>query len=57
MNGYQIKRILEAQDNLEHLSDWENDFINNLADKKDEFELTEKQNSVLNRISEKIGLI
>jgi len=55
MNGYQVKRINEALDNLQHLSEWENDFINNLADKREDVELTEKQNRTLNRISEKIG--
>ena len=60
MNGYQEKRILEALDNEELLTEWEWDFINSLADmchNKDPSknrELTEKQNHILNRISQKI---
>lgn len=57
MNNYQIKRIYEALDNLEHLSEWENDFINNLAEKPEGYQLSEKENHIINRISQKIGEI
>ena len=55
MNSYQKKRILEALDNEYKLTEWEWDFINSLADKdEDEYELSSKQNSILNRISQKM---
>ena len=57
MNGYQVKRINEALDNLEHLGEWENDFINDLSGKDKDYEISDKQNHILNRISEKIGNI
>ncbi len=57
MNGYQKKRIIEALDNLEHLSDWENDFMLSIANKGDDDELSEKQNSIINRIGEKLGAL
>ena len=57
MNGYQVKRINEALDNLEHLNEWENGFINGLAAKDEDYEISDKQNHILNRISEKIGNI
>lgn len=53
-NKIQRKFILDALDNPEVLSDWEYDFINNLADRDDDYELSEKQNAVLNRISQKL---
>lgn len=55
MNGYQRKRILEALDNEAKLSEWEWDFINSLADRPDDYELSHKQNEILNRISQKMG--
>lgn len=50
----QIRFIKDALDQPEKLSDWEYDFINDLADKDDDYELTEKQNKVLNRISQRL---
>lgn len=55
MNGYQIKRIAEALDHENLLTEWEWDFINSLADLDESKELTAKQNEVLNRISQKMG--
>ena len=58
MNGYQRKRILEALDNEDKLTDWEWDFINSLANKEEErsdYDLSDKQNEVLNRISQKFA--
>lgn len=58
MNGYQRKRVLEAMDNDNKLTEWEVDFINSLAD-QDEItparDLSEKQNDVLNRITQRIN--
>lgn len=54
MNRIQIKFINDAQDNEDCLTDWEIDFINSIADKEADYELSDKQNDVLNRISQKI---
>ncbi len=51
MNGYQTKRVAEALDHEDLLTSWEWDFINSLADLDESKNLTEKQNSVLTRIS------
>lgn len=53
-NRIQRKFILDALDQPERLNEWENDFISNLADKDDDYELSEKQNEILNRISQKL---
>ena len=53
-NRVQRKFILDALDQPEKLSDWENEFINSLAEKGENYELSEKQNAVLNRISQKL---
>ena len=50
----QVKFIKDALDNQNNLNEWECDFINSLAEKDDDYVLSEKQNSVLNRISQKI---
>jgi hypothetical protein len=55
VNKYQQKRIIEALEQPGKLTDWEYDFINSLADLDDDKELTEKQNHILNRISQKMG--
>lgn len=58
MNGYQRKRVLEAMDNEDKLSEWEYDFINSLAgndESNPDKPLTEKQNHILNRISQSIN--
>ena len=54
MNRVQILFIKEALDNEDKLTSWEWDFINDLADKGDDFELSEKQNQILNRIQKKL---
>lgn len=55
MNRIQIKFIVDALDREDVLSEWEWDFINDLADKPEDYELSDKQNSILNRISQKIN--
>lgn len=54
MNGFQKKIILDALDQLERLSEWECDFINDIADKDDDYELSKSQNAVVNRIAQKL---
>lgn len=56
MDRFQKGVIKQALDYPELLSDWENDFISNIADKDDDYELSEKQNDVINRIEHKIAL-
>lgn len=53
-NRVQRKFILDALDQPERLTDWENEFISDLAEKDDDYELSEKQNKILNRISQKL---
>ena len=54
MNRVQIQIIKEAIDQPENLSDWEADFIDGIACKDSDYELSEKQNAVLNRIGSKM---
>lgn len=54
MNKVQIKFIKDALDQPEKLTDWEYDFINDIAEKEQNYELTEKQNKILNRIQSKL---
>ncbi len=54
MNRIQRQIIKEALDYPDKLSEWEYDFINDLADKDDDYELSDKQNSILNRIGSKM---
>lgn len=54
MNGFQKKIVLKALDNEDLLTDWEFDFVNSLAKGRAEQELSEKQNEILNRISQKL---
>ena len=54
-NKVQIQFIKDALDQPEVLSDWEYDFINSIAELEPEDELSEKQNRVLNRISQKFS--
>lgn len=53
MNGIQKKFIKDALDEPRHLTEWEYDFVNSLAGLDDDRDLTDKQNSILNRISQK----
>lgn len=54
MNRVQIKFIEDAMDQDHKLTAWECDFISDLADKGDDYELSKKQNEVLNRIQGKL---
>ena len=53
MNSFQKKIIIKALDDPEPLTGWEQDFVNSLAEKPDDYELSEKQNKIVNRISQK----
>lgn len=57
MNRVQIKLINDCLEYEDHLSEWETEFINNLANKDENYELTEKQNHRLNIISDKVNSI
>lgn len=54
MNRVQIRFIKDALDQPENLTDWENNFISDLAEKPEAYELSEKQNDTLNRIQRKL---
>lgn len=54
MNDLQKKIIIQAQDNLESLSDWQRGFISDLAEKPETYSLSIKQNHELNKIWEAI---
>tara|TARA_R100000656_G_scaffold53800_2_gene42491 strand:+ start:724 stop:891 length:168 start_codon:yes stop_codon:yes gene_type:complete len=54
MNRVQIRFIKDALDQPEKLSKWENQFISDIAEKPESYELTEKQNAILNRIQRKL---
>lgn len=54
MTRVQIQLIKEAMDAPEKLSDWENEFIDSLAGKEGDYELSDKQASILNRINSKV---
>ena len=46
MTGLEKKVILRALDQPDNLTEWENDFINNLAD-KEHITLSQKQSEIL----------
>ena len=54
MNRLQQKIIEQALNDPEKLSEWEYDFINDIAEKCEDYELSEKQNSIVNRIGSKL---
>lgn len=54
MNRVQVQLIKECLDSEHQMSVWEWDFINNIADKDDDYELSEKQNKVLNEINSRL---
>lgn len=54
MNRVQIKFIKDAIDQDYKLTEWEFNFVNDLASKDETYELSDKQNEVLNRISNKL---
>lgn len=45
---------MDALDQEEKLTSWESDFINSLAERDDDYELSQKQNEILNRIQKKL---
>ena len=55
MNGSQLKFLDDAEHNESLLSDWERNFIDGLSNASEDYELSKKQNSILNRISQKIN--
>lgn len=57
MNKIQARFIKDAMEYEDHLSEWESQFINSLAEKPDDYELTDKQNDILNRIADKVNQI
>ena len=54
MNRVQIKFIQDALDQPEKLTEWEYGYINALAERGDDYKLSEKQNEILNRIQRKL---
>lgn len=54
MNRVQKRFVKDALDQPEKLSEWENQFISDLAEKPDDYELSDKQNDVLNKIQRKL---
>lgn len=54
MNGLQKKIILRALDAPEELTEWEVDFISDMAGRDDTYSVSVNQNKVLNRIWEKL---
>ncbi len=54
MNRVQKHFINQALDDEDRLNTWEWDFINHLADQEDEYELSYKENQILNQIQRKL---
>ena len=54
MNRVQIRFIKDALEQEHKLTSWESDYINDLAEKDGGYELSDKQNSILNRIQGKL---
>ena len=55
MNRVQQQFICDAMDAEHLLTEWEQQFISDLADKADSYELSDRQNEILNRISQKVN--
>lgn len=55
MDKVQIKLIKDALENLDILNDWENEFISGIAGRDSDYELSERQNAALNKISDKVN--
>lgn len=56
MNGFQRKIILAALEDPEPLTEWEYDFVTNMADQdaiRENFPVSDRQNSIINRIGQK----
>lgn len=56
MNSRQAHIISEALDYPETLTTWEYDFIDDLADKIPNYPISTKQDDILERIANKVGL-
>jgi len=54
MNKVQQKFIIDALDQEYKLTEWEVQYINDIADRGDDYVLSEKQNEILNRIQGKL---
>lgn len=54
MDSEEIQIIKDALESEGELTDYEWDFINSLADKESDYELSEKQAEVLNKIGDKL---
>lgn len=57
MNRVQRKFILDALDQEDKLTEWEHQFINDLAERDErnpDMVLSDKQNEILNRIQRKL---
>jgi len=57
VNKVQRKFVIDAVDQEHKLSEWESQFVNDLAERDErnpEMELSDKQNEVLNRIQRKL---
>ena len=54
-NKLQSKFIKDCLDNLDKLNEWENDFINSIADIPDNKELSVRQNHTLNKCIKKVN--
>lgn len=57
MNKVQRRFVIDALDQEEILTEWESRFINDLAEKDEQFpdmKLSDKQNEILNRIQGKL---
>ena len=54
MNKFQTRIVLDAIDQPESLSDWENEFIDSLAQKEENYVASTKQNETLNKIRHKL---
>ena len=54
MNKFQIRIVTRALDAPEELTEWEHEFIDSISERGDDYELSENQNRVLNRIGQKL---
>lgn len=54
MNRLYLKIIEEAEEQSHLLSEWEEGFIDDLSQKDEDYELSEKQIDILNRIGSKM---
>jgi len=54
MTNFQKKIILRAMDHLGDLTEWEAEFIDSLAKREEDYELSSKQNHFLNEIQKKL---